>query len=207
MPKKDRETQAEQDLANSALAKLAADLPESKDEPADDDVDPYDDGEPGLDGEFVDEDQDDDGDDIPDELVFTTSDKEDDDEDDRDRFLKMRLDEDILFAQRPSKGAWTLLLGSVSRSADQSDRTQAILDVVFSVFDEQSQYIIKSRLLNPSDKFDADDLATIMETLIRKWAPNPSAAERMMAMRNGAGAGNRRNGSGNRRQRRAAARR
>lgn len=206
MAKKDRETQAEQDLANSALESLRADLPEDKNAGP---VDDYDD-DPGLEGELLDDDQADDADDageeIPDELVFTTSDKPDDDADDRDRFLKMRLDDDVLYAQRPSKGAWTLLLGSVSRSADQSDRTQAMLDVVFSVFDEQSQYIIKQRLLNPGDRFDADDLAKIMETLIRKWAPNPSAAERMRAMRNGAGVAHR-NGSGNRRQRRAAARR
>lgn len=165
MAKRDREEPAE-DVVSDALRVLNSDLPE---EPA-----------AVLDGDLVDDVA---GErDIPEDLTFTTKRKTAEDDTDSD-VLDIKLDEAVLYARKPSKGAWSLVLGAVSRSANQADKTQAMLEFVFCSFDQPSQILLKSRMLDPEDEFDIDDLSRIVSRLIEKWAPAQSRADRRAALR------------------------
>lgn len=166
MAKRDREEPAE-DVVSDALRVLKSDLPEETAEVFDGDlVDDVDAGER----------------DIPDDLTFTTKRKTDEDDAEGD-VLEIKLDDAVLYARKPSKGAWSLVLGAVSRSANQADKTQAMLEFVFCSFDQPGQILLKSRMLDPEDEFDIDDLSRIVTRLIEKWAPAQSRADRRAALR------------------------
>lgn len=119
---------------------------------------------------------------IPDELTFTTETKEPDAASASD-VLELKLDEDVLYARKPSKGAWSLIIGAVSRSANEADKTQALLEFVYASFDQASLVLLKNRMFDPADSFDVDDLARMVDALIRKWAGPSSRKERRKAMR------------------------
>lgn len=152
-------------VVDDALQVLRTDLPEPSVAPAD--------APPEQDVEEVP---------IPDELTFTTEAKTPDSVSSSD-VLELRLDEDVLYARKPSKGAWSLIIGAVSRSANEADKTQALLEFVYASFDQASLVLIKNRMFDPNDSFDVDDLARMVDALVRKWAPSSSRAERRKAMR------------------------
>ena len=189
MPKRDRD-QTPDDVVNGALDVLSKDLPDT--------ADPDDDA---LDGDLVDDDQPGTGRAVPQELVFTTSSSDDGDEDQPEvevEVEELKLDGVTLYAAKPTGGAWTLVLSTVSRAATQADKAHALLNFVFSAFDEASQMWIQNRLYDPSDKFDVDTLADIVNALIERWAPEQTRQQRrdalIKARRNGGGAGPRRSG-------------
>lgn len=132
-----------------------------------------------VDGQLLD--AEDDGAPVPDDLTFTTREKDDTAPDAGD-VLEIKLDGVSLWARKPSKGAWSLILGSVSRAANQADKTQAILEFVFASFDQSGQILLKNRMFDPEDKFDIDDLSDIVSKLIGKWAPQQSRRERRAAL-------------------------
>lgn len=180
MPKK---KDTDQDLVDAALAKLSRDLPETaplelEDEPVDGEILDAEDGHHADTGE-----------DIPDELVFKTKPKSKTSDatggDEKD-FLEIKLDGEILLAMRPSSGAFTLLLSAVSHASTQADRTQALMNFVYSSFDAPALMLINQRLMSPADDFDIDIIGDIVGKLIKKWAPAYTRQERRAAARRNA---------------------
>lgn len=163
------------DVVTSALEVLGGDdLPEVHDAETD---------TPLVDG---------DGDRIPDNLIFTTADDDDDDDElDDDDVREVKLDGISLWATKPSKGAWSMVLGAVSQAATQADKTQAVLSFVYASFDPPSQILIKERMMNPRDKFDIGLLSKIVSQLIEYWAPQQSRAQRRASLRHGKNGGRR----------------
>lgn len=120
---------------------------------------------------------------IPDELVFVTPERTQDDRDKSDReadesYLEFTIDGQMLVAHKPSKGAWTVIMAALSNSATAADRTNAILQFVYASLDSASQMYVQTRILAPEDEFDVDVLAQVVNTLITKWAPKQSRAQR-----------------------------
>lgn len=179
MAKRNRD-ETPDDVINGALDVLSKDLPEHAE---DDDA---------LDGDLVDDDQPETKRKVPADLVFTTSDDDDEDQPEVE-VEEIKLDGVTLYAAKPSGGAWTLILSTVSRSANQADKAYALLSFVMAAFDEPSQMWIQNRLYDSSDKFDVDKLADIVNALIMKWAPEQTRQQRrdalIKARRNGGGAG------------------
>ncbi len=169
MAKKPHDDEPAEELVVDALAVLRTDLPDEDAEPLDGDVLERDDTPETVA-------------DIPSELKFTTKRKDADADRDSD-VLEIDLDGDVLYARKPSKGAWSMVLGAVSRSANQADKTQAILEFVFASFDQPGQILIKNRMFDAHDDFDIDDLSEIVSRLIAKWAPAQSRADRRQALR------------------------
>lgn len=172
MAKRNRDTdEPAEDLVADALAVLGTDLPDVAEDPAED----------ALDGDLLDtEDYDATEREIPADLTFTTKKKTPDAG--AGEILEMKLDDQVIYARKPSKGAWSLVLGAVSRSANQADKTQALLEFTFAALDQPSQILVKSRMFDAHDDFDIDDLSAIVSKMIEKWAPAQSRAERRHAL-------------------------
>jgi hypothetical protein len=97
--------------------------------------------------------------------------------------VEFQVDGTILVAYRPDSGAWTLILAALSKAANISDRTNAIMNFVYASLDEASQQYVTSRLMDRDDRFDIEVLAKVMNGLIKKWAPAQSRAQRRSAAR------------------------
>lgn len=148
---------------NAAMEILRKDLPATREEPADE-VDAETEEVP-----------------IPEELTFSTAGRTPDPDADGD-VLELVLDGTTLYAKKPKGGAWTMLIGAMSNSATDADRTQAMLQFVNSAFDRPSQLLLTNRLLDSEDPLEIDVITTIIEALLKKWSPEQSRAERRKAL-------------------------
>ena len=86
-------------------------------------------------------------------------------------------------AHKPSSGAWTLILSGMSSGATPANRTEAILEFIVRTVDVPSWMLLKSRMMDDEDPFDVENLAEIVGTLIRKWAPSNREQRRAAAKR------------------------
>jgi hypothetical protein len=125
---------------------------------------------------------------IPEELIFNTPEPTEEElaakeKEDPDAVVEFQVDGTILVAYRPDSGAWTLILAALSKAANISDRTNAIMNFVYASLDEASQQYVTSRLMDRDDRFDIEVLAKVMNGLIKKWAPAQSRAQRRSAAR------------------------
>ena len=125
---------------------------------------------------------------IPDDLVFHTTEKTDEEREKADAaadasVLELVVDDQVLIAHKPSKGAWTVIMAALSNAATSADRTNAILQFVYASLDPASHMYVQTRLLAKDDDFDVDVLANIVNALIKKWAPAQSRAQRRASAR------------------------
>lgn len=117
---------------------------------------------------------------IPDDLQFSTADREPVALTDAD-FLEFAVDGQALTAIRPDAAMWTILLASLSNAATVADRSQAIMAFVDHTLDDESKMYVRHRLSDRKDAFDTELLAKIIDSLITYWAPKPNRAERRRA--------------------------
>lgn len=114
---------------------------------------------------------------IPESLQFSTAGKEPKEPTD-DEMKVISIDGHELFAFKPERAAWGLLLGALSNSANSADRSYAVMELVNSSFDEPSLLYIHSRLRARGDAFDQELLEKIVLALIEEWAPKMNRAAR-----------------------------
>lgn len=118
------------------------------------------------------------------DLIFTTKPKPAADDDKVDDILEFEVDGVVMMARKPAKGAWTLIMSGLSKSASDADRTHGVLQFINSSLDGPSAMILQSRMLDRDDDFDLDQLADIVSKLVVKWSPRQSRMQRRAAMRN-----------------------
>ena len=94
-----------------------------------------------------------DGVEVPEDLQFSTSEKDTPERKPEDT-LQFSVDGVPITAHKPSSGAWTLILSGMSSGATPANRTEAILEFIVRTVDVPSWMLLKSRMMDHEDPFD-----------------------------------------------------
>jgi hypothetical protein len=96
-------------------------------------------------------------------------------ETDEDRLpFKMQGSDDQLYAYKPTEGQLVLLLGVMSDFESPEKAASTVLDVFWSLLEEESAGLLRKRLRDRHDTFALADIMNIIEWIVEESAARPT---------------------------------
>jgi hypothetical protein len=96
-----------------------------------------------------------------------------DDQDDRLPF-QIEGSEEQLYAYRPTEGQLVLLMGVMSEFEKPEQQAATVLDVFWSLLDEDTVGVVRRRLRDRNDTFGLLDVMNIIEWIVEETAARPT---------------------------------
>lgn len=116
---------------------------------------------------------------IPADLQFVTPARGDESEEvSEDDLLEFTVDGEVLIAIKPNAEQWGMLTALIAKSATFADRAHGLQTFASYVLDEPSFLYVQTRLLDRNDTFGGELLGTIIDKLIKHWAPEQTTTSR-----------------------------
>lgn len=88
--------------------------------------------------------------------------------------VEFKVDKFPVTAKEPAPGQLAYLMASTGRGASGSDAVAGVINFMISVVDKEAASHLQSRLLDPDDNFEVEDIENILEWLVEEWTGNPT---------------------------------
>jgi hypothetical protein len=86
----------------------------------------------------------------------------------------MQGSDEQLYAYRPTEGQLVLLMGVMSEFESPEQQAATVLDVFWSLLDEETSSILRRRLRDRNDSFALRDIMNIIEWVVEETAARPT---------------------------------
>lgn len=88
--------------------------------------------------------------------------------------LEFDLDGETFTAYPPTGGQLAIVMASMGRHSDASEKIVGVIDFLDSILEEEGQARIRERLLDRNDPFDLDNIEEILNYLVGEWSARPT---------------------------------